>query len=186
MARKSLKIILKLAVLVAILATAFYFAQVSRENEMVAELVYDYGYYGIFAVAVISGFNLAVPVPAIAFLPLFLESGLNFWSTIILITIGVTLADSFTYVIGRLGREVIDDKRKMIIALERAGERHWWAPMTLLFLFSAVVPLPNEILVVPLGFLNYRFGRIWPVILAGNFIFNFIYASGVINLFELV
>lgn len=186
MAKKSLKIIFKLAVLVAILAAAFYFARVSRENEMIAELVYDYGYYGIFSVAVISGFNLAVPVPAVAFLPLFLQSGLNFWLTIILITVGVTLADSFTYVIGRLGREVIDDKKRMIIALEKAGERHWWAPMTLLFLFSALVPLPNEILVVPLGFLNYRFRRVWPVILAGNFVFNFIYASGVINLFEAV
>ena len=186
MARKSLKVLFKAAVLVAILAAAFYFSRVSRENEMIAELVYDYGYYGIFVAAIISGFNLAVPVPTVSFLPLFLEAGLNFWLTIILITVGVTLADSFTYIIGRLGREVIDDKRKMIIALERAGERHWWAPMTLLFLFSATVPLPNEILVVPLGFLNYRFRRVWPAILAGNFIFNFIYALGVINLFESV
>lgn len=186
MARKSLKIIFKTAVFILVIASVFYLARVARSSEIVREMVFDYGYYGIFAVAVISGFNFAFPVPAVAFLPLFLEVGLNFWATIILITIGVTVADSFTYLIGRFGREVIDDKRKIIIAFERAGERHWWAPMTLLFLFSALIPLPNEILVVPLGFLNYKFGRIWPVILTGNFIFNITYASGAVGLFDFV
>lgn len=180
------KFFLKGGALILIIFIAFYLAHLARESSLIRDLVADYGYFGIFVVALISGFNLAVPVPAATFLPLFLQSGLDFWFTITLITFGVTLADSFTYIIGRLGREIIDEKRKMIITLEIVGERHRWAPMTLLFLFSAIVPLPNEILVVPLGFLNYKFRRIWPVILAGNFIFNLIYASGAVGLFESV
>ncbi|QQG45782.1 MAG: VTT domain-containing protein [Candidatus Niyogibacteria bacterium] len=180
------KIFVRGGALILIIIAVFYLAQIARENGMVRELVADYGYFGIFAVAVLSGFNLAVPVPAVAFLPLFIGAGLNFWITIILITVGVTLADSFTYIVGRLGREIIDDKRKAIVALERVGERHKWAPMILLFLFSSIVPLPNEILVMPLGFLNYKFKRIWPVILTGNFAFNALYSTGVINLFEIL
>lgn len=184
MAQKTLKVLFKAIVLVAIFAVAFYLARIARDSSVVREMVFDYGYFGIVAVSVVSGFNLAVPIPAVAFLPLFLESGLNFWLTITLITLGVTLADSLTYVVGRLGREVIDDKRRIIIALERASERHWWAPMIFLFLFASFVPLPNEILVVPLGFLNYKFSRILPPVLAGNFMFNLIYSAGIINLFE--
>ncbi len=186
MAQKSLKIIFKLAAVIAIFAAAFYLARFAGENETVRGIVADYGYFGIFAVAVLSGFNLAVPVPAVAFLPLFIGAGLNFWITIILITVGVTLADSFTYIVGRWGREIFDNKKAIITALERAGERHWWAPMAVLFFFSAFIPLPNEILVMPLGFLNYKFKRIWPVILTGNFLFNYLYSKGIISVFEAI
>src|SRR3989338_6463813 len=108
MAQKSVRILFKGVLIVLVVSAAFYFALLARENGMVKELVRGYGYYGIFAVAVISGFNFAVPVPAVAFLPLFLEPGLNFWLAVILIALGTTFADAFAYLVGRFGRQIVE------------------------------------------------------------------------------
>ncbi|MBI2037145.1 MAG: hypothetical protein HYT14_02185 [Candidatus Liptonbacteria bacterium] len=141
----------------------------------------------MFIVAIVSGFNFVVPVPAIAFLPLFLASGLSFLPTILIIAAGVSIADSIAYFVGRIGRHVLAYafEERLILRMERVRERYHWAPLTAFFLFAAFVPLPNELLVVPLGLLGYRFRQILPVAFAGNLAFNSLYATGTIGLFNL-
>ncbi|MDO8600057.1 MAG: hypothetical protein Q7R73_00345 [bacterium] len=186
MNHKILKIFLQVAVLVAIFAGALYATRIAQESEAVRVVVARYGYVGIFVISVISGFNLAVPVPAIAFLPLFLESGLNFWAAIFFIGAGMTLADTIAYFLGKVGRQVISYSTGdgVLLRLEKMRERHRFGPMAVLFLFAALVPFPNEILVVPLGFLKYRIVYIIPTVFAGNLVFNTLYAAGVVELFQ--
>ena len=173
--------------LVAIVAAALYGAQLAGESAFIRSVVADYGYIGIFVTAVFSGFNLAVPVPAIAFLPLFLESGVGYWSVILLIALGVTLADTVAYFIGRVSRHIAarSSEGRALRRLEAIRERYRWAPLAILFVFAVVAPLPNEILVIPLGFLGYRVLHIVPVVFAGNMIFNTLYAAGITSIFEL-
>ena len=185
--RKTLRVSVQSVALIAVIALAFYLARLAQGNGAVQEIVAAYGYAGIFVVSVVSGFNLVVPVPAIAFLPLFLTSGLSFLPTILVIAAGVSLADSVAYFAGRIGRHVLAYafEERLILRLERVRERYHWAPLTAFFLFAAFVPLPNEILVVPLGLLGYRFLQILPVAFAGNLAFNSLYATGTIGLFNL-
>lgn len=184
--KKFLKIFLQGIAVIAVFAAAFYFADIARENGTAREIVADYGYLGAFVVAVVSGFNLAIPIPAIAFLPLFLESGLNYWTTIGVITLGTAFADMAAFYIGRVGRQVFSHyyEGKIVARLDTLRRKYRWAPLALLFVFASVVPLPNEILVVPMGFLGYRLLYAVPIAVAGNFIFNTLYSIGVINLFE--
>lgn len=183
----SAKILFRAILLAAIIVFAFYLANTAEENEHVQKLVADYGYAGIFIAAVVSGFNLIVPVPAVAFLPLFLASGLSFIPTIVLITLGVTIADIAAYLLGKAGHHVIhySFEESALRKLERVRERYHWAPMTILFFFAAFAPLPNEVLLVPLGLLGYRLARIMPVVFAGNLVFNSLYATGTLGLFNL-
>ena len=74
--KKILKFFVQGLSLVIVIGVAFYFADLARGNENLQRIIAGYGYIGIFVVSLISGFNLLVPIPAISFLPLFLESQL--------------------------------------------------------------------------------------------------------------
>ena len=179
------KLFVRLIALIGVIIFAFYLARVAQESEFLRNAVADYGYIGILIIAFISGFNLFIPVPAVAFIPLFLESGLNFLIIISLVTLGVTLADSIAYWIGRLGHTIffkLDSKVFNII--QNLREKYHRAPFIILFLFAAFMPLPNEILVIPLGAMKYSFKYIFLSVLAGNFLFNFLYTMGIIEIFN--
>lgn len=182
--KKFLKIAAQGVALVFIIGAAFYLAHFAKSIEAVREAVYSYSYVGIFIISLISGFNLAVPVPSVAFMPLFLESGLHFWASIAFIVAGVTVADSTAYFIGKFGRHLAHSTNgSMIARLERIRERYKWGPIAALFVFVSFVPFSNEILLVPLGFLGYRFLQLLPVIIFGNFLFNMLYSTGAVELF---
>lgn len=186
----SKKTVLKVFFVLLVIAGAFYFAHVAQGSEAVQDAVARYGYWGIFVVAFISGFNLVVPVPAIAFMPLFLESGFSFFMTTFVITVGITLADSLAYLIGNVGHTVIEKNNayqretSLYQKLLRLKKKHRYAPIVILAIYSVIAPLPNELMVIPLGLLGYKYRVIFPIVFVGNFIFNVIYASGIESLFE--
>jgi membrane protein YqaA with SNARE-associated domain len=186
--KKSILLALQGLLLLGFIAVALYVAIAARESEAIRHFISQYGYGGIFFVALFSGFNLAVPIPAAAFMPLFLESGLAFWPTVILITIGVTVADLIAFFVGHFGRHAVMHtfQIRILSKLETFRERYQWLPFVILFLFAAFAPLPNEILLVPFGFLGYRARSIFFVTLSGNFVFNTLYALGFINIFEIL
>jgi membrane protein YqaA with SNARE-associated domain len=173
--------------LLLFIGLAFYFAHLAKGSEAIRATVASYGYIGIFIISIISGFNLVVPIPAISFLPLFLQSGLGFWPTIFIITIGMTLADTVAYLLGDLGKKFMPTNlsKKLERYIKIIHEKYNWAPLIILFFFAAVVPLPNELLLLPFAFLNYRLVHIFPVVFTGNLVLNILYSQGIINIFGL-
>lgn len=171
----------RVCVFAAVVAAAFWLGMYARDSEVVQSLVVQYGYAGIFLMAVASGFNIIIPIPAALFIPVFLESGFSIWPVIGVIALGTTIADLFAYGIGRAGRHVVLSARQdhMKNRLDVLRQRFPWAPIVLLFLFAALAPFPNEFLVVPLAFLGYRMSRILPPLLLGNGIFNTLSAFGI-------
>src|SRR3989344_4832822 len=95
--QKFIKVIVQIIIIAAIIALAFLLTNRVTEDELLRDLVARFGYIGAFFVAVISGINIFVPIPAVSFLPLFIESGLNFYLTIAAIVIGVTVGDVVGY-----------------------------------------------------------------------------------------
>ncbi|MDP3725957.1 MAG: hypothetical protein Q8R36_02040 [bacterium] len=186
MNKRLLKIIIQGTSLAGIIIAAFYLARFAKGSEAIQAAVALYGYVGVLIVSFVSGLNLAIPVPAIAFMPLFLESGLSFWFSIFYIAVGVTIADCVAYSLGRFGRHItlhVADGR-VFKYLERMYKKHKWGPLVALFLFVSLVPFQNELLLIPLGFLGYRAVHIFPILIAGNFIFNIFYVASVMKLFE--
>lgn len=175
-----------LAGLTLIVYGALYLGQLARDNVFIQEAVRRFGYLGIFTVSLVSGFNLVVPVPAISFLPLFLESGLSAILTVLIIIIGMTVADLIAYYLGRAGRHLVIPKQPLVLNLEKLKERYYWTPVIILVFYAAFVPLPNEVLVIPLGFLGYQLKHLLLPLLAGNAVFNVLSAVGVVGLFSLL
>ena len=180
--------ILKWLLLALILVLAFWVSGIVKDSEFVSNLIRRFGYIGIFFVAVVTGFNLVVPIPAIAFLPIFVASGLNTVWTIIVLAAGMTMADCMGYLFGKAGQRIVFSafEKKVIDKVEHIKEKLNWSPALILFLFASFAPLPNEVLVIPMAFLGYRLTHIFFPVLLGNIVFNSIYAIGVINILKLV
>jgi membrane protein YqaA with SNARE-associated domain len=176
----------KVLLVMLILFAALWLANSALESQKVLDYVSQYGYAGIFATSIVSGFNVVVPIPIVAFFEVFMESGLNFWFVILLITIGMTIGDGVGYLIGNASRDVaIFDKHSATVAkLQKFHDRNNLMPLGVMFLYASLAPLPNEIVVIPLAFLKYSARDVLAVVFAGNFIFNLLGALGVIGLFN--
>ena len=172
------------AVVLALIVWANLYA---AEHDLVREGARRFGYPGILAAAAVSGFNLVVPIPVIAFFPFFLEVGFAPVPTVGVIAAGMTLGDLVGYLVGHTARQVMAPRSRGLIGrLERLRERHPVLPFVLMFLYAALAPIPNEVLVVPLAFLRYPLAGIFVAVLAGNLIFNSLVALGVWRVFEVL
>lgn len=186
MGRIILKPTIKLIIALAIIVVAFWLAQYIKDSEFARGVVGSYGYIGVFVISFISGLNLIVPVPAFSFVPLFLESGLTIWMIIVVMTIGMAFADSIAYFIGYSGRKLAKTwgTGKTFKHLDVLQHRYYWGPVVILFLYATLVPFPNELILIPLGFLGYKLRHLFLPYFAGNLIFNTFASFGIVNLFN--
>ena len=172
---------------ILIVIVALWLSKETLNNEMIQEIISTYGYYGIFAISAISGFNLVVPIPVVTFLPAFLASGLEYWYVIFTIALGMTTGDTFGYLVGKAGKTVMTRHMKgMMKNLTKWQKKNPRAPLLFLAVYSVFAPLPNEVVVVPLAFLGYELKKIFPIILTGNFIFNVLVSKGIIHIFNII
>jgi membrane protein YqaA with SNARE-associated domain len=183
MARKLVKPAISLITVILVFYFAFMLRDLVTESEPIKSFVAGYGYIGILVISIISGLNIIVPVPAIAFLPVFAATGLSLIVTVLVIGIGMTIGDSISFLIGKIGRNLISSakNKKIIVRLEKWQQKNRLIPFAVLFLYASFIPLPNEILVIPLSFIGYKFRQLFPWLLTGNILFNSLVAFGIMS-----
>jgi membrane protein YqaA with SNARE-associated domain len=178
-------LVVRVVGIVAVIALATWANIYAADHDVVREMAARFGYPGIFLAAAVSGFNLVVPIPLIAFFPFFMEIGFGAVPTVVVIALGMTTGDLVGYLIGRTTRELVAPKERGLIArLDRLRERHRVLPFVAMFLYAAFAPVPNEVLVIPLAFLRYPLIGVFTAVLAGNLIFNALVAFGILSVLE--
>ena len=182
--KNELKKIWKIIFFIAFISGAYILAREANGNAALQTLVASWGYLALFSLAIASGFNLLVPIPAVALVPAAVAAGLDPWLSALVVTLGMTLSDSVSYFLGKLGREVLLGKQAMLLLkLEKIQKKHNAWPVWLLFLYAAFVPFPNEIPIIPMAVLGYPAKQVIPAILLGNLIFNFLATAGIVAIF---
>ena len=142
------------------------------------------GYPGLLLASVVSGFNVVWPVPVVTFYPFFIESGFEPVPTLATIAVGMTGGDLLGYLIGNTTRDMSSYQLARFRArAEALHGRHRHLPLGLLFLYAAFVPLPNELLVIPMAYMRYSMAAVMAAVLFGNVIFNTLMAMGVSLIF---
>ncbi|HET7276344.1 MAG TPA: VTT domain-containing protein [Longimicrobiaceae bacterium] len=183
------KYLWKVIGVIAVLGLVFWLTGRALDEPQLVEFVSEYGYPGIFAVAVFSGFSLLVPIPAASFTSLLIEAGLSLPIILTLITLGMTLGDCVGFLLGKAGRSFSQDDggpTGLTRRLDRLRTRHPHSPSFILFAYAAFVPLPNELVVAPLSFLGMRFWHFFLPVLLGNALFNSLVAAGIVSVFDLL
>lgn len=175
---------LKVAALVGLVAFTVWVNVWAAGNEVLTEAAAAAGYGGLFAVSVVSGFNLIAPIPVAVFYPFFMESGFAPVPTLITIAVGMTGGDLLGYLVGNTTRDVAGERLARVeVRLERLlgrlRARHRVLPYGLLFLYAAFAPIPNELVVIPLAFMRYSLPGVMITVLTGNVIFTSLTAFGV-------
>jgi len=156
-----------------IFAILSFMAYNIQPSDALRSFLLRWGYAGFFVVSLISGFNLFVPLFHIAFVPLLLGVGLDAIPLILLAALGTTTADGMSYLLGRVGSiRFSDSVQKFRLYIERFCKRFPRSTPFILFLWAALMPLPNELLIIPLGIVNYGAKKTLAITLLGNLAFN--------------
>ncbi|MEM9337029.1 MAG: hypothetical protein AAGA35_04205 [Patescibacteria group bacterium] len=181
------KAILVATLFIVVVIGAFYFAQQVTQNEALLSFLGQYGYFSVLVLAIISGLNAIVPVPAASFVPVFTEAGLELHLIILMLIIGTTIADSIGYVFGSLSRDYVHARYpKIVTKIETFHNQHreWVLPVVVLY--AAVVPFPNEAIVIPLALLGCGYRNLLFALILGNTINQTALAYGATNIFMLL
>ena len=176
--------------LITIWIGALYAAQFVASDESAQALIQQFGYFGILILAFIAGINIILPVPAATFVPIFTAAGLTMSLIITMLVIGTVLADLFGFLVGRLGREAIEEKYPKTFAFIYsfvAKHNLYVAPFA--FLFVSFVPFPNEAMIVPLALAGIKIRTLIIPIILGNIVHQSVLAVGfteIANFFSLL
>lgn len=176
----------KIVLLALIIALAFWAGEAVQSNDFAQDIIRRLGYSGVFIIAVVSGFNLIVPVPAVSFLPVFLAAGLSIFTSVLVLAAGMTLADFLAYLIGKTSRHMVlsSVERQVAETFNKVQNKLHWSPTLILFLFASFAPFPNEVLVIPMSFFGYRMWQVMLPVFGGNLIFAVVYSIGVMNILK--
>ncbi len=190
MARRK-KQVFSLLALVAVLLTvasgALFFAEHLLRNPDLQAEVASLGYFGVIVIATIAGLNVILPIPAVAFTPIFTAAGMSLFGIILALTIGTLIADFIGYVFGRVSRDTLTLKYpKFIARLEHIHKHHreWLIPIILFY--AAFIPVPNEALIIPLALLGVTWRTMMFPLFLGNLVNQAIYAYGMHTAFRLL
>ena len=116
-----------------------------------ADLVTNYGYAGAFLISIFGNFTIFFPVPFTITIYAF-GATLNPLLLGLVCGIGSTIGDASAYLVGMGGRKVIKGRfEERLESAKRLIQRYG---ATIIFIF-ALLPLPDDIILIPLGVLRY-------------------------------
>ena len=139
------------------------------------------GYPGLFLAAIISGFNLVVPVPVVTLFPTLVESGMVPIIALLVIVVGMTTGDLIGALLGRLGRQgTRRPQGKVAQWFETTMKERPNRALIGIAIYAAFVPAPNEIVVIPSAYFGMGIFRMILALLCGNLVFNSLVASGLL------
>lgn len=136
-------------------------------NSLWTNWAIDYGYLGAFLAALVGNLTIIFIFPyTIVTFFLATTGGLNLFWLGVLTGVGAFLGELLGYIIGRWGSKKFQQaKPEEYDALERIVNYRPGFVQWLLFIFS-LLPLPDDVLFIPLGMLRYPIWKLtWPSLL---------------------
>lgn len=181
--QKTHRSVITLVIFVFTFTLFLYIAQYLSGSAQVQETVGAFGYLGVLIIAVIAGLNAIVPLPAATFTPIFLSAGLTIPLIIITLTLGTVIADFTGFFLGRLSRDLIQEKHPKIFAfITEFRDTHSKWVVVVVAGYAAFAPLPNEVILIPLGLTGIRFTSLILPLLIGNAVNQLLLVYGVLGL----
>jgi membrane protein YqaA with SNARE-associated domain len=129
----------------------------------------------MFLVSLIGGLTIFSAVPYPVLLLTFAAGGLNPLALGVACASGLMLGDSTSYYIGYRGKALLNGLQGVPQRVFRSMQRLYsakprWVP-PLIFLYGALVPLPNDIITLSAGLSRFPFWRTMIPLALGNLIF---------------
>lgn len=157
------------------------------QNPASQDLIRDFGISGLFILSFVSGLNLLLPVPAATFAPIFSAGGMSLPTIIFVLVLGTMSANLLSYVAGRYGgkftRSRYPELQQKMLSLYK--NHQYWLPH-FVFGFAALIPLPDEVYLVPLGILGIKLQQFIIPLTLGTIFYQTFATYGIDNIFKLI
>jgi len=151
-------------------SVTFYFIS---PGEVLQYVGFQSAYLMIFFLAFLGGLSTFSGVPYHIILIAFASSGLNPLFLGLLATSGVMLGDTTSYYLGTQSKHLLTGRMQSVLLRLKNIEERTPKLMTLIFfLYGALVPFSNDVIVIPSGLLGYRFWRVMVPLGIGTLFFN--------------
>ncbi len=147
-------------------------------TEIVDKIGVKNGYLLVLILAIIGGTSILFPLPYYLVVFTFASGGLNPFLLAIMAGTGVAVGDSTSYLVGYSGREILSGKLMIIFnkLYNWLSKKPKWMLFSFLYLYTAISPLPNDLINVPMGFIKFPYLRLMIPMWLGNITFNLIIA----------
>lgn len=180
--KKIINSVLFIGVIMAVLVASFFLTQYVSADEASQKLIQEFGYLAVLAISFIAGLNLFLPVPAATFVSIFTAGGMSLPVIIFLLVIGTMAANLLSFAIGHYGRHVTKSHYPKIQNwLTNLYTKHQKYLPHFIFGFTALVPLPDEVYLIPLGIIGIRLREIIFPLLMGTIVYQTLAAYGIDN-----
>lgn len=149
------------------------------EIAFLKSIIFNFGYFGIFLVSLISSSTLFIPFPIYSILiPLSLALNLNPFLFLISSSLGLALGEMVSYFIGAGSESILRKKieknktyKKLLVYFKKPG-------FLVVFVF-AFLPLPFDIVGILCGILKYDFKKFLISTFLGKFLkISLLYFAG--------
>ncbi len=184
--RKFFNIVVFLLVFIGIFFASLSLTKYVAEDVGIQKMIQEFGYLGILIISFAAGMNTLVPIPAATFVPIFTAAGIPLYVVIILLIIGTMVANLVSFAIGVYGGKIVESHYPKIQSklLQFYKGKEKWLPY-FAFAFSAFLPVPDEIYLIPLGIMGIKLRQIIIPLLLGTIVYQTLTALGVDNIFKL-
>lgn len=160
--------------LVLLMALAWSVSLYFVSPEVIVSRLGGHTFPAVFAAGVLGGTSIIFPFPYYLVVATTAAGGANPLLVGLCAGLGVIVGDTTSFLVGHAGRSVLPAKASAAFAL-----LHRWVTDThsatfyaFLFVYGAVMPLPNDVIMVPLGAAGVPYWRVILPFGAGNIVFN--------------
>lgn len=131
-------------------------------------------YLVVFMVSLFGGISILFPIPYYLFVMTFAAGGSNPLLLGVFAGVGLTLGDSTSYLFGSHGGKIIPERYRKISKkiLKKLTSYPEWLRFSTILLWGSIVPLPSDILTIPLGLMGYSYKKLIIPLGIGHIIFN--------------
>src|SRR3989344_1013928 len=143
-------------------------------EEITDAIGFKNGYILAFFVAFIGGTSILFPIPYYLLVLTLCAGGLNPIILGISSGFGIILGDSTSYFLGYTGGDVLPEKLKNLFqkVTNWCLKCSYKVIFIVFFMYGSLVPLPNDLITVPMGLGKYPFWKVIIPLAIGNIIFN--------------
>lgn len=187
---KRVRALIKLLPLVGVVFLSILVFLYVDPDAIITTIGFKNAYGLMFAFAALGGLTTFNTVPYYSLLLLLAGAGLNPLLLGLASAFGVMTGDSFSYLLGKQGSEVVPDAFKDFLERVRVfAKRHPRIFPFACFLYGSVSPLSNDLITLPAGMAGIPYLYVMIPLAFGNIVFNItlsylaVYAHGVVSIF---
>lgn len=172
------------ALFLLVLALSLLLGSYVLENDAAQNIVESFGYTGVAILSLISGLTPILPVPASTFTPVFEAAGLQTLWIIVALVIGVFVADTISFFFGHWSKGAVAIKFPGLFArFSSLAQKRKRVILPIMFLYASFMPLPNELIIIPLAIAGMRFKTMLAPLIIGNVVHQVVLVFGISAIF---